>query len=305
MSFLDKLFERDDEDDDMTEAEAERLKKKLMKLAKTEIRISYSRPAAPLSACGSKLGGKPAVPDNFIWPEYEGKEYCDDEARLRPLSFMAQINLRDIAAYDTEALLPKTGVLSFFYDLVTMRWGFDPADKGSARVYYFPEEEKLSLRDIPDSLDEEAAVPELAVAFEPHISIPDFDSYPDGSLKCDSDEYDDCREECGYEYDELGDVTKLLGYPDVIQAPMEEECESVTRGYRCGGPEDYAKISDAEKRDIKKNAKEWTLLFQMGTIAADETEIMFGDCGHIYFWIKKSDLKACNFDNIRLILQCG
>ncbi|KMV74442.1 hypothetical protein FSCG_02162 [Fusobacterium vincentii 4_1_13] len=31
---------------------------------------------------------------------------------------------------------------------------------------------------------------------------------------------------------------------------------------------------------------------------------MFGDCGYIYFWIKKEDLKSKNFDNVWLILQC-
>lgn len=27
--------------------------------------------------------------------------------------------------------------------------------------------------------------------------------------------------------------------------------------------------------------------------------------GHIYFWIKKNDLAAGNFDNVWLILQCS
>lgn len=43
----------------------------------------------------------------------------------------------------------------------------------------------------------------------------------------------------------------------------------------------------------------------MGTIAAEDSESMFGDCGHIYFWIRKQDLKECNFDKIWLVLQCG
>lgn len=44
------------------------------------------------------------------------------------------------------------------------------------------------------------------------------------------DDYYKCSAECGYEIDDWGDVTKLLGYPDTIQSPMEEECESVSRG---------------------------------------------------------------------------
>ncbi|MCD2347047.1 DUF1963 domain-containing protein [Clostridium guangxiense] len=32
---------------------------------------------------------------------------------------------------------------------------------------------------------------------------------------------------------------------------------------------------------------------------------MFGDCGEIYFYIRKADLKDKNFENVWLILQCG
>ena len=43
----------------------------------------------------------------------------------------------------------------------------------------------------------------------------------------------------------------------------------------------------------------------MGTISDDDYELMFGDCGHIYYWIRKEDLMNCNFENTWLILQCG
>ena len=86
---------------------------------------------------------------------------------------------------------------------------------------------------------------------------------------------------------------------------MEEECEAVTRGYRQGSPEDYAKIPEEEKSDISEKSKDWILLFQMSTISDDDYELMFGDCGHIYYWIRKEDLMNCNFENTWLILQCG
>ena len=56
---------------------------------------------------------------------------------------------------------------------------------------------------------------------------------------------------------------------------------------------------------MRSAADRWVLLFQMGTVEDDETELMYGDCGLIYFWIRKEDLAARNFDNVRLILQCG
>ena len=33
----------------------------------------------------------------------------------------------------------------------------------------------------------------------------------------------------------LENYTKLLGYPDIIQNSMEEECAAVTRGINMGG----------------------------------------------------------------------
>ncbi len=57
---------------------------------------------------GSKFGGCPDVPSDFEWPFWE--EYNGSY----PLSFLCQINLADVAAYEIDNLLPKTGTLSFF-----------------------------------------------------------------------------------------------------------------------------------------------------------------------------------------------
>ena len=58
------------------------------------------------------------------------------------------------------------------------------------------------------------------------------------------------------------------------------------------------------KEEIKKASKDWILLFQMDTVESDNYELMFGDCGYLYFWIKKEDLANKNFENIWLLLQC-
>ena len=46
------------------------------------------------------------------------------------------------------------------------------------------------------------------------------------------------------------------------------------------------------------------LLFQLDTVELGDFELMFGDCGHIYFYITKEDLAARRFDRIWLVLQC-
>lgn len=290
----------------MGEYNKDELKAILMNLARNEVRISYNEIDEPLSACSSKIGGKPSVPADFVWPRYQGESY-DGITKERPLSFMAQINLKDAAIYDTENLLPETGILSFFYEQMSMPWGFSPEDSGSAKVYYFPAKEVLNPMDVPADMDEEAVMPEFAITFEKHISLPGFEDFPDEmtDMQIDWEDYNECRAECGYSCDDWGEVTKLLGYPDIIQSSMEEECESLARGYRQGCPEDYAAIPKDILKDIKEKSKDWILLFQMGTIEGYGSEYMFGDCGHIYFWIRKQDLQNQEFDKVWLILQCS
>ena len=96
------------------------LKKKLRSISRNEIRLIYKQAKRKRSYLSSKIGGNPAVPEGFVWPCYEGT----------PLSFMAQINLKDVANLDKDNLLPKSGILSFFYELDSMKWGYDPKDKG-------------------------------------------------------------------------------------------------------------------------------------------------------------------------------
>ena len=126
----------------------DKLKEILMNLARNEIRLSYKKEEEPLSFSNSKIGGRPAVPQDFVWPRYLGKSY-DNVIKERPLTFMAQINLEDVKSYDTENLLPGAGILSFFYEVMSMPWGFSPEDRGAAKVFYFPETEDLIPIDIP------------------------------------------------------------------------------------------------------------------------------------------------------------
>lgn len=305
----------------MTPEKKEELIGKLRGIVRNEIRITRVKTHAPLDVAASRMGGVPAVPPGFVWPQYTFKfsEYRgkapnrSDEPVTVPLSFLAQINMKDVAELDEENLLPKTGVLCFFYELNTMQWGFDPKDKGCARVFYFPNESELTRAEYPDGLEEECRFPEYALAFKKHVSLPgeyEYDQYVDFENDEDDDEdenaYDECRVALGYDEAELDEeneeyITKLLGYPDVIQNPMEEECEYVSRGFYMGSclpglvPEERAKVEEA--------AKEWRLLFQMASVEEKDFDLMFDDVGSIYFWIKKEDLRNCNFDKAWLILQ--
>ena len=61
---------------------------------------------------------------------------------------------------------------------------------------------------------------------------------------------------------------------------------------------------DEVKADIEKHAGDWMLLLQLSTVTKGGFELMFGDCGMLYFYIRKDDLAARKFDKIHFSLQC-
>ena len=99
--------------------------------------------------------------------------------------------------------------------------------------------------------------------------------------------------------------SQLLGWADVIQDSMYEECDLVSQGYYIGDGIAYNKIpKDILQQSKDTSIERWSLLFQLDTVEHEGFELMFGDSGHIYFYIKKEDLSQRNFDQIWLILQC-
>lgn len=257
---------------------------------------------------GTKFGGAPDVPSDFIWPVFETATYDDDEVKPRPLAFLAQFNCAKLARRDRDRLLPKTGLLSFFYELGSQRWGFDPQDRGCARVFWFQDVESLSPAPFPDGLDEDYRLPEIGIRTWREKSYPD---YADFSVLLQSRE-SACEPTC-YDYElaqnelnietEIDNCSKLLGWPDTIQGNMTVECALTSKGYYLGGdrnPPPKEACQEAERTSVE----DWQLLLQLDTVEQDGFELMFGDCGRIYFYIRKEDLKAGCFDNVWLILQC-
>jgi hypothetical protein len=83
----------------------------IAQIAKQEIRLSYTKAEGALPVGSGKIGGEPDLPADFVWPEFEGINYSDNCKEVRPLAFLAQINLKDIATYDREELLRRLRAL--------------------------------------------------------------------------------------------------------------------------------------------------------------------------------------------------
>ncbi|WP_302949367.1 YwqG family protein [uncultured Selenomonas sp.] len=289
------------------EAERERVRREVTaffeRTQRREIAISHHPAQEKLPIGASKFYGTPDLPTDFDWPYYKGTDF-EGVTKNRPLAFLAQINLGEAAPYDRTGLLPKTGVLSFFYETVSMEWGFELKSEGYARVYYFPETEGLVPTKIPEET-KKWSVGEQALTFADAVSLLSSFAYSRSCGKeVDWDTYNELRAEFGCDAAAHRDnPMKMLGYADEIQGEMEPECELYSRDIEGDVQEE---LSEEEEAELVRNAADhWVLLFQMGTVEDDETELMYGDCGLIYFWIRKEDLAARNFHRVRLILQCG
>lgn len=275
----------------------------LESLTRNEISITTHESESDGIITRSKFGGKPAVPSEFEWPRFEAEDY-DEETANRPLSFLCQINLNEIAPFDKEALLPPKGLLLFFYEQAAPRWGFDPKDRGCSRVFFFEDVSHVELMDYPDDLNDAYRVKEYDISFCTSNSYPSYEEFSCYSnVACDWDKYDENLEKANYKID--SERHKLLGYANLIQNEMLTECERIERGLYCGDSKSYKNTPDDIKADINRSATEWILLFQMASIQEDDYELMFGDAGNLYFYIRKEDLRSKQFNKVWLVLQCG
>jgi uncharacterized protein YwqG len=272
MSFFKKRKDKDP---------APEIKDAVKPYAKPALHLKYNNSFGPFS----KLGQMPRVPKEFEWPEWNGK----------PLAFLLQLKFSEINKDGYLPHLPTSGLLYVFYDEEQSTWGFDPQDKGSWRLLFFDEGDALKERRYPKDLGTRYKL--RPVEAFPILTYPP--DPPDALSGGDED-----KEEAYYEFRsgvyEGQPAHHLGGYPDPVQgADMDLECQLVSNGLYCGDASGY---EDERARILAEGGRDWTLLLQIDS--DDGTEMMWGDSGLLYFWIRKEDLAARNFDDVWMILQC-
>jgi len=252
---------------------------------KPEIRLELTKTdEIDIPVASSKIGGKPDLPDDISWP-IENNE--------APLSFLAQINLAEIAPTGFNTELPTSGMLYFFYSSTQESWGGEIEGADKFKSFYLKDTHGLKRRDFPEFLVE-GIFPACAVRFRYGYGLPNWE-YDFVAKNLEKSEQ--------YPYIDVSSVhnrtrTKLLGHANSVQGPMEFECEQVTKGYTWKDTK-----NEKLKQEIKEHQYDWTLLFQLDS--EREAEMCWGDVGRLFFWIRKSDLKKHHFEKTWMILQCG
>jgi len=266
-----------------------------VRLAQPSIQILlHSADEMTLSQGISKLGGLPDLPANYNWPRNNGKF----------LPFVAQIRLSEISLYDTTHILPKSGMIYFFYDFLVLPNGYDSEDFGEWRVIYHPNEsEQFTRTNIPSELKDAdsygpAQLQVCRMTFLAKDTFPDWGAneiyqlFGRENLACYNNILDRIVERnLSIPREKQDNLHHIFGYPEPIQpVDMKKICQNVSENL----------YVHAQNFDVL--SENWKLLLQLDS-DEENTDMLWGDNGRIYFWIRQKDLESHSFGNVWLILQ--
>ena len=226
------------------------------------------------------------MPENFEWPRY--RDYASGE--MYPLSFIGQFDCQELKYYDKDKLLPTKGLLLFFYDMASQPWGYMKEDCNRAKVLFFEDLTALTERSFPDDLEIDLQVPFIPITMISKLSFP---SWEDLNILQNTEHECNMWETMYNSKDMKCDIinsSKLLGWADVLQNNMTTQCECMAS-------------SNSSKTDAE-TLEEWVLLFQVTSMIYNDYELLFGDEGTLYYYIRKNDLECKRFNDVWCILQC-
>lgn len=243
----------------------------------------------------TKLGGCPDLPKKTNWP----KSNYDNTF----LSFLGQVNMKDVKLFDELNFLPNEGILYFFFNL-------DSGDDGKvlfskevniiervASPEEFKEEKKSFLKRLFTGKSKKRILLESGVEIYKEYNFPSWDSFPLELIQKKLET----------------DIKPISAFKEGIfdHCYDEGENESTSNHHLCGNYNGiqnefheldfiHDELDDFNNLSIIqiKKALKWKLLFQFDS--DENLEFNFGDCGRIYFFIHEDDLKNENFNNIRI-----
>lgn len=299
----------------------------VMRYAKGCFRLYAETSSKPAPIGTSRLGGKPDLTPGTPWPTWDAgpilrAQLAEDELRAggggriaeimagvirktrsllehprRPLDFLCQLNLADFAR--TGSPLPKAGLLSFFFDRRQLSWGFDPNDRGSAQVIYTPADHFGDLQPGPTDTPGEFPTHLCNIRLAAGVSIPSRLPRVAQAAGATEDLYDQLRLTI------VGPPAtphhQLLGHPANIQNDMRLECQLASNGINCGTPQGS---QGPRRAELQAGVVDRILLAQFDT---DEhgPDWNWGDCGRLYFWIRRPDMQKGDFSRVWCVLQSG
>lgn len=250
----------------------------------TDAFVASARPAASLTpdpsadattVGRSRAGGRPDLPRGTEWPRSEGA----------PLTLVAQIDLAEAAALVPDSGLPKSGLMSFFYDREYEFEGGYPDTPDTWRVIHSPADSDLVTLPLPADADPEAHFEPVALTVTRELTFPAPESSAyEAITSVDDDSYWDALDALSTRgEDEYR--SQLGGLPELLQGDvLDEFAEAGTDAGRAAS-----------------TAADWRLLFTFASY--DELDMVWDDMGVLYFGISRDDLAAGQWDKAWFVKQ--
>lgn len=245
------------------------------------------QPAEPGDTVVGRLGGEAVLPADMLWPAWEGHG---------PLTLIASLDCALLPKIDLP--LPEAGILQFFFfdgqvdGGTTLVNGGLPETRDGSRVVFVPEGTHAEPRPHPEGI---VAYEPTAIKAEPTCSAPDeqspvlvshFGGDEDAAAALADEDFIEAIAPWDKPEHQIG------GYAAEVQGPPEEE---IVNGLR----------PDLEPGTLphKAEASAWQLLLQVGDV--DETEMLWGDTGQLYWMVRPADLAAARFSETAFTWQSG
>jgi uncharacterized protein YwqG len=232
----------------------------------------------------TKLGGSPVLPVRTPWP-LRGD---------RPLTFLAQINLRDLNPYPICRTLPSEGILYFFLDMDSWSEEYDPSDRENWRVIFHDGPlEELERRVLPER---ELSPPRFNPCWlVPHEALsPGWYEKPIQAFHLDEAQEDEYVHII-YEFPDEK-AHQVLGRPgriENLEYELQLQCQAISHGLALGA--DGRPLDKDRAKELAPGADDWKLLLQLDS---DEGAGMDWGDSMISFWIRERDLQERNFSEV-------
>jgi uncharacterized protein YwqG len=285
----------------------------LAAIQRNSIRLTATRAdEAELPVGASKLGGQPDLPPGWAWPtttlprpssvapgvakSWSGAVLPPDDVIALP--FIAQICLADVHPYDTEALLPPSGILYFFYNPVYYV-GVPYAKPGGWQVlYYNGDLSQLERIAPPRAIPPQATYQTCALTFSAEPTLPQVETCYIGETE-DSpakivltpDEWE-VYAELRYDLRANQSIHQMLGYADDTQPYAMEN------PYREARPTFWPDLPAWEQLTPAEQQREWEQGRLLLQLSEQDNGMRFGRDGRLFFFIREQDLRSRNFAHV-------
>ena len=267
----------------------------------------------------SRIGGWPNLPIGMSWPlaSEEATKRIEGWGPATPdrsaLPFLGQINLAEVKEHDVENRLPASGILSLFCDVETGFWRllFHSEQSEILPPASFPGTLPLWKRYRPHRL---VAQTEITLPLYAHhgtiggerqpvffdVLAPELEALELTATQNKAYWQVLVHLAAGSET-EARQMQKhqMLGWPDYVQNPMKLDLQCVVEDLHVDGLTYMELTDETHPRTIalkaRAEAADWQLILQIGPMDVPEDNMLWGDGGVFYVWLRGEDLRKRDF----------